>query len=58
MNYFKGNGACGLSASPLYKNIDVSVTKGVLNRNKPTKLDNVKYSTQHTNRQRTINFTD
>jgi hypothetical protein len=58
VNYFKGSGACGLSASPLYKNIDTSVIKEVLNKYKQTNLDNVKSSTQNTNKQRITIFTD
>jgi hypothetical protein len=58
VNYFKGSGACGLSASPLYKNIDTSFTKEVLNKYKQTHLDNVKSSTQNINKQRSIIFTD
>ena len=58
MNYFKGSGACGLSVSPLYKNIAISVSNEVLNRNKQTKLDDVKCGTQDTNKQRVVIFTD
>jgi hypothetical protein len=58
VNYFKGSGACGLSASPLYKNIDVSVATEILNRNKKIKLDAAKCGTQNNNKQRAAIFTD
>ena len=58
MNYFKGSGACGLSAFPLCKNRDSSVTKEVLNKYEQTNLDNVKSSTKITKKQRDIIFTD
>lgn len=58
MNYFKGSGACGLSVSPLYKNIAISVTNRVLNRNTQTKLGSVKCETKNTNKKRAAIFTD
>jgi hypothetical protein len=58
VNYFKGSGACGISASPAYKKIDISVANKASNQNARNRLGTMKFITQNTNEQRRTMFTD
>ncbi len=41
MNYFKGSGSCGMSASPDYKKIKNDMEKSVLNPNLLVQKNNI-----------------